>query len=147
MSAIKTNSYLSLAVVLLFCFQCGKAPGPLPDARIGSVRITASGVSVIDSVRVVLDDRDMGKYANPVTVSDVTAGIHKLSLVIGGAATPPQPVEVRRGETTPVIFVFSTGPYPGNPAPLFTVKDVKGDSISLSKQKGKVVLLVFFEHT
>jgi hypothetical protein len=137
----------SIAIALLICLHCGKAPGPLPAMLTGSVRITAAGSSPIDSIRVVLDDRDMGKYPNPATLGQIAAGFHKLSLFIGGAATSPQAVEIRRGEITSIAVVFNAGPYPGNPAPLFAVKDVRGDSLSLPKQKGKAVLLIFFEHT
>ncbi|HEX9933672.1 MAG TPA: hypothetical protein VGB38_00640 [bacterium] len=137
----------SILVALLICVHCGKAPGPLPAVQIGSIRITATGSSVIDSIRIFLDDRDMGRHKNPATLTSVAAGIHRLFLYIGSTATAPVQVEVKRGETAPVTVVFNPGPYPGNPALLFAVKDTKGDSISLSEQRGKVVLLLFFEHT
>jgi hypothetical protein len=141
------KTVLSFFVFSIIAVRCGKAPGPLPDIQIGSLRITATGASRIDSIRVVLDDKDVGRYPNPANLSQIAAGFHKLFLFIGVAATSPQSVEVRRGEITPVAFLFDAGPYPGNAAPLFAVRDVKGDSISLTKQKGKVVLLIFFEHT
>lgn len=135
-------------VLLLFmAIRCGKTPLPLPPDQTGAIRITVEGAAPGDSIRVILDDQVAGTYSGFTLLNQVIVGFHKLSVFIGNAATPPQFVEVRRGETTPVTFKFFAGPYVGNKALLFSVKDVKGDSISLSKQKGKVVLLIFFEHT
>ena len=136
-----------VVLLLLLAFHCGKAPFPLPPAGTGAIRITVEGAAPGDSIRVILDDQVAGTYSGTTLLNQVIVGLHKLSVFIGNAATPPQFVEVRRGETTPVTFKFTAGPYVGNKAPLFAVKTVKGDSISLSKQKGKIVLLVFFEHT
>jgi len=144
---IKTGKTLISIALLFILTQCGKLPLPLPPAEMGVVRITVEGAAPGDSIRVVLDDQNGGTFKSPVILTQVVAGIHKLSVFIGNAATPPQTVEIRRGETTPVTFKFTAGPYVGNQAPLFAVKTIKGDSISLSKQKGKVVLLIFFEHT
>jgi hypothetical protein len=128
--------------------KCGKAPGPFPSVQIGSIRISATGTSPGESIRIRLDDVDLGEFSNPFTLNDVAVGLHKLCLVIRGVTTPPQMVTVKRGETAVVTFQYaSSGPYVGGKAPSFAVKPIKGDSLVLSKQKGKVVLLVFFEHT
>jgi hypothetical protein len=134
-------------LLLLTAFHCGKTPMSLPSPETGVIQIVVEGASAGDSIRVVLDDQSVGKFKGQILLSEVVIGSHKLYVFIGAMATPPQTVEVRSGETTPVTFKITSGPYVGNKAPLFAVKDVKGDSISLSKQKGKVVLLVFFEHT
>jgi hypothetical protein len=141
------KSILPSCFAILLLIGCGKAPSPLPPVETGSIRISVQEAAPGDSILPVLDDRDMGKHPNPFLLAQVAVGLHKLSVFMGDIATPPQFVEVRRGETTPVTFNIATGPYVGHKAPLFAVQDVKGDSITLSKERGKVVLLIFFEHT
>jgi hypothetical protein len=138
----------SLLVLLWGWTRCGKAPSPLPPTSYGSIRVTAMDTTVIDSITVFLDDVSIGKQPNPCLISYIVEGRHKVFASHQTGSATPQTVEVKRDWISDVLFqILSVGPYPGSSAPSFEVIDIQGNGFSLDAQKGKVVFLLFFEHT
>ena len=128
--------------------RCGNGPSPLPQVQTGSLRVIAMDTLAVSAISVNLDDVDLGERTNPASIEQVVAGTHKLFVYTPASAGTTKTVEVRNNRLTTVWFwLTTTGPYAGNSAPLFTVQDVNGTSLSLVEQRGRVVLLLFFEHT
>ena len=147
-------SFLFILTLLgvLFWQYCGKTPSSLPLPYTGSIYITAMDTAVVDSVQIDLDDEYLGEMENPCLVEDVVIGLHRLHVYNeASAGTTITNLEVLQDETTRMFFTMDigpeVGPYVGNTAPQFTTQNVEGNKISLEDQKGKVVLLVFFEYT
>ena len=147
-------SFLFILALLgvLFWQYCGKTPSSLPLPYTGSIYITAMDTAVVASVQIDLDDEYLGEMDNPCLVEDVVIGSHRLRVFTeASAGTTIANLEVRQDETSRVFFTMDigpeVGPYVGNTAPQFTTQDVNGNKISLEDQKGKVVLLSFFEYT
>jgi hypothetical protein len=140
-----------LASMSFFTWQyCGKTPSSLPLPLTGSIRITAIATdqSPIDSIEVNLDDEDYGTLDNPCVLTDIVIGFHGLRIQHGAIAGTTKIVEVLRDQTTHTDFLLTPeGPHQGQIAPPFTSQDINGNTISLENLKGKVVLLLFFEHT
>jgi hypothetical protein len=127
---------------------CGKSPSPLPQVQTGALRVVAMDTMAVNTIHVNLDDVDLGQQENPARLDQIVIGTHKLFVYTPASAGTTKTVEVKKNSLTTVWFwLATTGPYVGNIAPLFTVQDVTGAELSLEEQKGKVVLLIFFEHT
>jgi hypothetical protein len=102
----------------------------------------------VDSVRVLLDDIDMGRFGNPSVLEEIAVGTHKLYVRDNTGASSTDLVEVVQDEiTTTTIWLQTFGAYVGNTAPAFVANDIQGNPISSETLKGKVVLLALFEHT
>lgn len=102
----------------------------------------------IRSIYFDLDDVKYGKHPNPYVLNDVLIGVHKLLVYDDNNAGSSRIVEVSRDRRTDVtVSLLAEGPYVGSIAPKFSVKTIDDQPVSLAGQKGKVVLLAFFEHT
>jgi len=127
---------------------CGDPPTGLPEPFTGSLTVTAMDTLVFDSIFVALDDIPQGKLPNPCTLHGVVAGMHKLTVTDSSGARSDTMVTVRRNEVAALLMrLTKIGPFLGNEAPDFTVRTIDDSLFDMHKQRGKVVLLVFFEHT
>jgi hypothetical protein len=137
-----------LAAVVLTLAGCGSPPEPFPPPDSGAIRVSAFSSATIDSVLVHLDDLAQGVFANPCTLRSVVAGTHKLTVVDSTGARTDTMVSVRKDElTSTAVRLTRIGPYVGNEAPDFAVKDIDGRQFSLGAQRGRVVFVSFFEYT
>jgi len=132
----------------LVVFHCGGPPPTAPGQQTGDLRVAALDTLTIASIKIDLDDVRIGHFKNPHLLRDLVVGVHKVlvSDKVGAAASRTVEV-VRNRQTDLVIQLLISGPYVGNPAPLFTARSVTGDTIDILKAKGKVIFLAFFEHT
>ncbi len=144
-----TSGTVFLAFILCFISGgCGKPPASMPDPYTGALNVTVMDTASVDSVFVKLDDDAPGKHENPTLIENIMIGIHKVFVFNEASAGTTKTVEIFRDRTSDILFwLATTGPYVGNLAPDFSTQDIKGNPVSLSGLKGKVVLLVFFEHT
>jgi hypothetical protein len=141
--AVCVIALVSLAGVLS---GCGHAPEPMPPPPTGSLRIAAQ--SDLDTVLVSLDDGEKSAWSNPCTLRAVQAGLHKLSVTDSSTARADTMVEVFAQKMTSWnARILRQGPYVGNVTPQLVTQDIDGRPWDLSRQQGKVVMLVFFEHT
>jgi hypothetical protein len=133
---------------IVFWQNCAKGPPNFPTPFTGSLFITAMDTATIDSFSINLDDMEYGTYENPCLLENIIIGFHKLFVYNSTSSGTTKTVEVRQDAVTNALFwLQSIGPYVGNTAPLFTVHDIEGNTISLENLRGKVVLLALFEHT
>jgi hypothetical protein len=142
--------FLALCGVLwaFILLQCGAPPTAMPDPFTGVLKITAMDTLIVDSVSVALDDIPQGKKHNPCTLGDVVVGIHKIFVQNPATAGASATVEIFRDRRTDLVLtLLSQGPFIGNVAPVFSVRTIDDSLMEMQKQRGKVVLLVFFEHT
>ena len=138
----------SVCLFFLYVWNCGNSPTSIPLPQTGNLKITVMDTASIDSINVLIDDSNYGNNQNPCTINDLIAGVHKLFVFNSIAACTTKTVEIFKNTTTGVtMWMASEGPYVGNIAPKFSTEDITGDTISLEEQKGRVVLLAFFEHT
>jgi hypothetical protein len=129
-------------------FQCGVPPTAIPDPYTGILKITAMDTLIVDSVSVALDDIPQGRRDNPCILGDVVVGIHKVFVQNPATAGASATVEIFRDRRTDLVLtLLSQGPFVGNVAPDFSVRTIDDSVMQMQKQRGKVVLLVFFEHT
>jgi hypothetical protein len=136
------------AAVVLTLAGCGSPPEPFPPPDSGAIRVSATSSAPIDSVTLHLDDLAQGVFANPCTLRSVVAGTHKLTVVDSTGARTDTMVSVLKDElTSTAVRLTRIGPYVGNEAPDFTVKDIDGRQFSLGAQRGRVVFISFFEYT
>lgn len=134
--------------MLITLAGCGDPPSAAPDMPLGSLRVVALDTLSIDSIRIDLDDVRLGQFRNPHLLRDIVAGIHKVMISSTLGATTSRTVEVFRDRQTDLLVqLLAIGPYVGSAAPLFTVRAVTGDTMSIEKLRGKAVFLAFFEHT
>jgi hypothetical protein len=132
----------------LVVFHCGDPPPTSPGEYTGILRIAALDTLTIDSIKIDLDDVRIGQFKNPHLLSDIVVGVHKVLVSDKLGATATRTVEVVRNRQTDLfIQLLISGPFVGNPAPLFTARSVTGDTIDIQKAKGKAIFLAFFEHT
>ena len=148
-----TRSHRLILMVMLLggslvVFRCGDPPPTSPGEYTGILRIAALDTLTIDSIKIDLDDVRIGQFKNPHLLRDVVMGVHKVLVSDKLGATASRTVEVVRNRQTDLLIqLLISGPYVGNPAPLFTARSVTGDTIDILKAKGKVIFLAFFEHT
>lgn len=144
---IRTFVFLIVSIWLIGV-KCGKMPLPFPGMLTGSIRIVAMDTLAVDSVRVSLDDMDMGRFVNPCVLENIVVGTHKLFVVDNTGASWSNLIDVVRDETIGYTFWLQTiGPNVGNTAPEFAAIDIQDNPISSESLQGRVVLLAFFEHT
>ena len=120
----------------------------MPGPSTGSLRIMAMDTAYIKSISFNLDDVPHLKYVNPTILDNVVIGTHKLFVYDDNNAGISQMVEVsadRRSDIT--VSLIAAGPYVGRAAPKFAANTIDAQAIALEGQRGKVVLLAFFEHT
>ncbi len=148
------------AIVLLgiaVLWGCGDAPSTAVDL-VGSIEVIGylPNDSLAEFIDVTLDDQPLGIFANPHTLTDILAGMHKLGVVTWDTLPSDSIEEYSRTEyvtiepgqvTTAEIFLFADGPYEGNPAPDFTLYDLDSNLVALSDFTGEIVLLYFFVST
>jgi len=135
-------------LILIYVWSCGDPPTSIPSLKMGNLKVTVMDTASIDSINISIDDLYYGIHENPCTLNDLISGLHKLFVYNSISACTTKTVEIFENKTTDIImWMASEGPYPGNIAPIFSAEDIKGNIISLEEQKGKVVLLAFFEHT
>ena len=135
-------------VILLSVGGCGDPPLPTPPPQTGALQVIAMDTLVIDSIDVGLDDVPLGRRHNPATLDGIVAGTHLLSVRDRLGFGQDTTVRVASGERSAVLMSIQTeGPYVGSIAPAFRALSVTGDTIDLVKLRGRVVLLVLFEHT
>ena len=128
--------------------QCGSPPPTMPGPSTGSLRIMAMDTAYIKSISFNLDDVSHIKSANPTILDNVVIGIHKLFVYDDNNAGVSQMVEVSADRRTDItVSLIAEGPYVGRAAPKFAANTIDEQSIVLEGQRGKVVLLAFFEHT
>ncbi|MFH0991590.1 MAG: hypothetical protein V1799_16410 [bacterium] len=141
---------IGLLLFLLSWFllqQCGEAPPTIPELFTGSLKITASDPA-IKSLAIDLDDIKLGLFPNPALVSDLTIGTHKLLVTGDNKASSVLLVTIARNQQTNIVLeLLAEGAFLGQKAPDFAVTTILNERFSLESQKGKVVLLAFFEHT
>lgn len=139
---------LVAACCLIAVWGCASPPEPFPPPDSGSIRVSATSSAPIDSVSVGLDDLVQGVFANPCTLRAVVAGTHKITVVDSTGARTDTMVSVRKDElTSTAVRLTRIGPYVGNEAPDFGVKDIDGRQFSLGAHRGRVVFVSFFEYT
>ena len=144
-------SHFAGLVLLFVCisttWECGDPPSSAP-LYTGDLRISATYKAPLDSISVVLDYAALGKRPNPCTITGLAIGTHRLLVSGNGLAGSQAMVQIQRDRRSDVSFTLrDNGPYVEDIAPEFSVKGTRGDSLSLQQLRGKVVLLVFFEHT
>jgi hypothetical protein len=128
--------------------QCGTPPPTMPAPYTGSLRVLAMDTAYIKTISFDLDDTKYGAHPNPYLLDNVVIGSHKLHVYDDNNAGVFQMVEVSRDLRTDIAVSFvAEGPYAGSLAPKFTAKTIDDQPITLEGQRGKVVLLLFFEHT
>jgi hypothetical protein len=140
---------------------CGDPPTTPVEQR-GNIEIHATLLpqnTPADSIFVVLDGDTLGYVSNPHLCADLYAGKHFVSVktvaqyladTLEYFSTPAY-ITVQAGQTAQAMFSLTTeipvSPYVGYRAPDFSLCDLNGDSVRLSQQTGKVVLLYFFTGT
>ncbi|MCX6641667.1 MAG: hypothetical protein NTW14_14475 [bacterium] len=136
---------------------CGDPPATAV-LQYGSIRVEAllPDSTLADSVEIALDDVNLGTYDNPYTLNNVLAGSHLLAMSHTDSIAPDSSIEYQNSDTLTVSSgqvsaaswtLIAEGPYPGNPAPQFSVYDLDSNLVSLAGSAGKIVLLYFFEST
>jgi hypothetical protein len=114
----------------------------------GSLQVIAMDTLAIDSIAVSLDEEYLGRRKNPAVLEDVLAGTHLLSVRDRLGFGQDTIVQVLSDLQSGVrLWIQTEGPYVGSYAPSFRAASIDRDTIDLVKLRGKVVLLVFFEHT
>lgn len=132
--------------LVLFC--CGDPPPTTPDPYTGILRVAALDTLIIDSIRIELDDVMLGRFRNPHVLREVVIGIHRVLVSSTSSGAASRVVEVFRDRQTDLFVpLLAGGPYVGNVAPLFTARASNGDTVSIQRERGKAVFLIFFEHT
>jgi hypothetical protein len=106
--------WLVLALWLVTPSQTLSPPAqPTPDKPIGSLRVKTD----ISDVQLFLDDQPVGR--TPLTLREVVAGPHRLTLIKDGYEDQTQPVVVSSGKTTSVFVVMKPS---RTPLPEFPVE-------------------------
>ncbi len=139
---------LLAAVILTLSCGCGDPPVGMPPLQAGSLHVVAMDTLAVDSIDVGLDEVALGRRKNPTLLEGVVAGTHLLSVRDRSGFGQDTMVLVADNVLSLVLLRIQTeGAYVGSIAPPFRATSVTGDTIDLVKSRGKVVLLVFFEHT
>jgi hypothetical protein len=146
---ITSSVKVALVVATMVCLQhCGSPPPTMPTTYTGSLRISAMDTASIKWFFLHLDDVNYDRCPNPYILDNVVIGVHKLLVFDYNNAGLSQMVEVYRDQTTDVsVSLLAGGPYLGMIAPSFVAKTIDDQTIDLGVEKGKVILLAFFEHT
>ncbi len=142
---------------LVVLWGCGDSPSTAVDL-VGSIEVIGylPNDSLAEFIDITLDDQPLGIFANPHTLTDILAGMHKLGVVTWDTLPSDSIEEYSRTEyvtiepgqvTTAEIFLVADGPYEGNPAPDFTLYDLDSNLVALSDFTGEIVLLYFFVST
>lgn len=139
---------LGIALALISELQCGDPPTNPPEPQTGSIRVTALDTTSIDSIDIELDDLKVGRLKNPAILNNVAEGTHKVRVYDEVNAPSDTIVGVSANHITEVSArLFAEGPYVGRIAPAFTARTIDDSVVVLSQLRGKVVFLIFFEHT
>ncbi|MFC1555792.1 hypothetical protein ACFL67_01785 [candidate division KSB1 bacterium] len=148
-SHIHTLFGFPLAALTFIALHCGDSPQEVPAIRTGDLAVVALFNNIeTDSLEIIFDDISVGKFSNPHTLYNISAGAHKVNAMSGDLIGEPVLTYIEENELNSVGIVLSgTGPYEGYTAPDFTVNDISGRQFSLGDHRGKIVFLFFFEHT
>lgn len=156
------GAWIIVWIAAILCLNgCGDPPTTPVEQR-GDIEIY--GILLpqnvpADSIFVVLDGDTLGYVSNPHLCTDLYAGKHFISVKTVAPyladtleyLSSPAYVTVTDGQTSPAIFSLTTeipvSPYVGYRAPDFSLCDLNGDTVRLSDQTGKVILLYFFTGT
>ncbi|RJP73340.1 MAG: hypothetical protein C4524_14750 [Candidatus Zixiibacteriota bacterium] len=136
---------------------CGDKPTE-PDIWTGSIEVRgqlgAGGPA--DSLHIILDDDTLGYRPYAYVIDEVVAGKHRLLVHTVTCLqqdtlvwfSPPQDVWVEPLQKRLAEFTLQTNlpasPYPGFPAPDFTLADLDSNELTLDSFSGEVTLLYFF---
>ncbi len=155
------GSILLWIMAVLSLHGCGDPPTTPVEQR-GNIEIHGMLLpqnAPADSIFVVLDGDTLGYVPNPHLCAGLYAGKHFVSVKTVALyladtleyLSSPAYVTVTAGQTSQAAFSLTTeipvSPYVGYRAPDFSLCDLNGDTVRLSAQMGKVVLLYFFTGT